>query len=124
MFVSVGLGAHAFLCMHISVLTQCFYALHCQASPIVGGEYRAGSTPCEPEEMQCLARPGTHTCTQTCTHTCMHAHTHTLASNLGNHSQSRTECTLRRLSLLPSSSYFSFCKLYPNNTRKVPQSTT
>lgn len=67
--MSVDLSA-----LHISVLAQCCYVLHRQASPIVGGEYRAGSTLCEPEETLCLAPPHTHTHTQARTNTPNNTH--------------------------------------------------
>lgn len=59
---------------------------------------------CVSQKKRCAWHHRTLTHTHTNTHT---THTHQ-TGNLGNHSQSRTECTLRR------SSYFSPCTLNPS----------
>ena len=96
---------HAFLCAHVSV----WAAFLCAALPSLAQSRRRVQGRVNTVWAGGDAVPGT------ARHTHMHTNTRTHSTgNLGNHSQSRTECTLRRSSLLPSSSYFSSCKLYPN----------
>lgn len=68
--------------LHVSVLAQCSNVLLRQASPTVGGEYRAGSTLWEPEETLCLAPAHAHA--RTHAHTREHTHTnrHTTQTTL------------------------------------------
>lgn len=94
-FLRVCLSArarvHVFVCvclcvdlsvLHVSVLAQCSNVLLRQASPTVGGEYRAGSTLWEPEETLCLAPAHAHA--RTHAHTRVHTHTnrHTTQTTL------------------------------------------